>query len=236
MPAPLLAFAAHPDDLEFAVAPIIAKETAAGRPCHFILCSKGEASTHGTPDQRITEAQNAAQLLGATIEFLTLDGDAHLEIKTQHALTLAQKIREHKPAIILAPTLTQNQHPDHYRLGTLVRDAARLARYGGIEELKPLPRHAIDTLLYYALSPDAEPKNITPILIDISDPALITLWQKAMQCNASQMQTKNYLDFHLARARTNGLRAGVEYAIPLFPNDPLLFDSLDSLKKSARAF
>ena len=47
-------------------------------------------------------------------------------------------IRRVRPGIVLAPSLVENQHPDHARLGRLVRDAARLARYGGVEELRAL--------------------------------------------------------------------------------------------------
>src|SRR5437667_374827 len=78
--APLLAFGAHPDDVEFGCGGVIARETRAGRKVHFVVCSRGEAGTYGTPKQRTAEAKKAAEILGATIEFLELDGDAHLEI------------------------------------------------------------------------------------------------------------------------------------------------------------
>ena len=114
---PLLVFGAHPDDIEFACGAVIAKETRNGRNVHFIICSRGEAGSHGTPDQRVTEAEKAASLLGATIEFVDLDGDAHLEIKAAHAIKLAGAIRRFKPGLVLAPSLVENQHPDHAVLG-----------------------------------------------------------------------------------------------------------------------
>jgi LmbE family N-acetylglucosaminyl deacetylase len=49
----LLAFGAHPDDIEFGCGGIIASETRAGRMAHFVVCSRGEAATHGTPKQRM---------------------------------------------------------------------------------------------------------------------------------------------------------------------------------------
>ncbi len=236
VPLPLLAFGAHPDDIEFGCGGIIAREAQAGHPIHFILCSRGEAGTNGTPTVRTKEAKKAAKILGATIEFITLDGDAHLEIRSAHALKLASMIRRIKPAVVLAPTTEQNQHPDHWRLGTLVRDATRLARYGGLAKLKKSPAHAIDQLFFYALGAGAEPIGASPVLIDISTPAIITTWTNSMEAHASQMKTRNYVELQLARARVHGLNAGVGHAQPLWPNDPLIFDSLTSLSRSASKF
>lgn len=233
---PLLAFGAHPDDIEFGAGGIIARETRAGRRAHFVVCSRGEAGTNGTPAQRGREAKAAAKLLGATLEFLELDGDAHLEIKAAHAIRLARIIRRVKPGIVLAPTMEPNQHPDHWRLGTLVRDATRLARYGGLKELRKLRPHAIGQLFFYALSPGSEPPGVQPILIDISAPAVVTAWTAAMAAHTSQMKTRNYNDLQLARARVRGLDADVARAQALWPNVPLLFDSLAPLTCGARHF
>src|SRR5262245_36640251 len=115
----LLAFGAHPDDIEFGCGGVIARETRAGRAAHLVVCSHGEAGTRGTPEQRVREAKKAAALLGATIEFIELDGDAHLEVRSAHAIRLAGILRRLKPGIILAPSTVENQHPDHWRLGML---------------------------------------------------------------------------------------------------------------------
>lgn len=234
--APLVAFGAHPDDIEFGCGGVIARETRAGRPVHFVVCSRGEAGTNGTPAERTREAENAAQALGATLEFLELDGDAHLEIKSAHAVKLAAVLRRVRPALVLAPTVAQNQHPDHWRLGTLVRDATRIARYGGISELRDLTPHAIGELFFYALGPGAEPAGITPVLIDISTPEIMAAWTAAMEAHATQMRTRNYVELQVARARVHGLNAGVSHAQPLWPNDPLVFSSLAPLTRAAAKF
>jgi len=235
-PAPLLAFGAHPDDIEFGCGGVIAKETRAGRPAHFVICSRGEAGTQGTPKQRVAEAKKSAALLGSTIEFVELDGDAHLEVRAAHAIKLAGIIRRAKPGIVLAPSLVENQHPDHPKLGQLVRDACRLARYGGIKELRRAPAHAIEQLFYYAVTPEAEPANITPALIDISAPDVLQAWTSAMEAHATQTSVRNYVGLQLARARLRGLRAGIGHAIALFPNDPLVLDSLAQTSRQTRRF
>ena len=235
-PAPLLAFGAHPDDLEFGCGGVVARELISGRQTHFIVCSHGEAGSHGTPRERAAEARKAAAVLGATIEFLKLDGDAHLEIRAAHAIKLAEIIRRRRPGIVLAPTLVENQHPDHARLGKLVRDAARLARYGGLKELRRHKSHAIQQLYYYAVTPEAEPRDITPVLVNISEMKIISAWIESMQAHTSQTSARNYVELQLIRARLLGTRAGVEYAAALFPNDPPVIDSLAQIGHGARRF
>jgi len=233
---PLLAFGAHPDDIEFGCGGVIANETHAGRAAHFVICSRGEAGTHGTPRQRTEEAKKSAALLGATIEFIELDGDAHLEARVAHAIKLAAIIRRVRPGILLAPSLVENQHPDHAKLGRIVRDATRLARYGGLKELRKSPPQAIDQLFYYAVTTEAEPRDISPVLIDISAPEIVDVWTSAMAAHSSQVRARNYIELQLARARLNGLRAGIDHAIALFPNDPLVLESLFQTNRSTRKF
>ncbi|MGD0462253.1 MAG: PIG-L family deacetylase [Tepidisphaeraceae bacterium] len=234
--APLVAFGAHPDDIEFGCGAVVALETRAGRAAHLIVCSRGESATHGTPAQRKLEAQKSAAILGAGVEFVELDGDAHFEARAAHAIRLAAVLRRIRPGIVLAPSLVENQHPDHPRLGTMVRDAARLARYGGVEELRASPPHTIDHLFFYAQNPESEPRDITPLLINISAPEVLRAWKRAMQAHASQTGARNYIELQLTRARLHGLRAGVEHAMALFPNDPLVFQSLAQVRQSGRRF
>src|SRR5262249_57652752 len=107
------------------------------------------------------------------------EGDARLEEKAAHAIRLAGVIRRLRPATVLAPSPVENQHPDHCRLGRLVRDAARIARYGGIAELRDVPPHAIEQLFFYAMSSGAEPPGNSPILVDASGPQVLAAWTTA---------------------------------------------------------
>lgn len=233
---PLLAFGAHPDDIEFGCGGVIAKETFLGRSAYLVICSQGEAGSHGTPKQRVVEAKKAAKLLGASLEFIELDGDARLEIKLAHALRLARIVRRVKPAFVLAPSVVENQHPDHWRLGCLVRDAVRLARYGGVKELRNLVPHTIGQVLFYAVTPEAEPRDVTPVFIDVSGPEIVDAWTTAMQAHASQTAARAYVELQLTRARANGLQAGISHAIKLFPGNPFVLDCLAPLSRGARGF
>ncbi len=232
----VLVFGAHPDDIEFGCGGVIKIETNKGRKAHFVVTSKGEAGTSGTPETRVAESKKSAETLGATIEFIEFEGDSHLEMKVEHTIKLAEIIRRERPSTVLAPTCVDNQHPDHSRLGKLVRDAARLARYGGLKELLALKAHAIEQLLFYAVTPEGVPHDVTSILIDISAPDVLKAWTEAMKSHASQASTRNYIEMQLTRARLLGVQAGIEHAIALYPNDPLIFDSLSQIGKGARRF
>ncbi|BET66224.1 bacillithiol biosynthesis deacetylase BshB1 [Opitutales bacterium ASA1] len=235
----LLAFGAHPDDIEFGCGAVVALETQRGASAHFVVCSRGESATHGTPAIRTREARVGAAALGATLEFIELGGDAHFERTVKHALALAAVIRRLRPAIVLAPTVVENQHPDHAVLGALVRDAARLARYGGVKELRPprgLPPHAIDQLHHYAITHDAQPRDVTEILVDVSSPQVVAAWTAAMRAHASQASTRDYVQLQLDRARLHGARCGASFAVPLFTADAIVVDSLTAIRRGARHF
>ena len=73
--APLLAFGAHPDDIEFGCGGIIARETLGGRAAHFVICSRGESATHGTPAERTAAASVTAVPRRAEVVMLAAPPD-----------------------------------------------------------------------------------------------------------------------------------------------------------------
>ena len=232
---PLLAIGAHPDDIEFGAGGIVIAEAMRGRPVHLALGSRGESGTNGTPEQREEEAKAAAALMGGPLEFIDLGGDANIENTRAGARRIAALIRRLRPAIVLAPTVEENQHPDHAAVGRMTRDATRLARYGGLAELKDQPRHAIDRLFFYPIGADAAPRDRQPVIYPLAGD-VVDRWRAVMDAHASQMATRNYVEYQIARSRLIGQRAGVECALELYPNDPLVVASLDQMGGSSRHF
>lgn len=230
----ILAVGAHPDDIEFGCGGILLQAAGAGARIHLLVCSRGESGTSGTPAEREAEAREAAALLGASIEFLELEGDGHLTASTVTAMMIAQSIRRVRPEKVLAPTTCRNQHPDHVAVGEATRNAARLARYGGLAELDRLPPHVIGHLLHFAITPAAEPPDQVGVRFDIS--AVETAWGRLMGCHRTQQKTRNYSELQRTRARAWGLEAGVEYAQVLYANDPFLLNGLAELPPTIRLY
>ncbi len=228
----ILIFGAHPDDVEFGCGGLVIKEIKAGSQVKVVVCSLGEAGTNGTPEGRRMEAEAAAKFIGAEIEFIDLGGDCHIEDIPGNKIKLAEKIREFKPNIVLAQSLSENQHPDHYVLSKMVRDASRLARYGGLAEIKNIPVHNIDALYFYPSS--AEIQGRPDIIVDVS--AEEDAWVKAMEMHESQMKTRSYVNLVLSKARGVGASIGVKCAVGLWVNDPVTLESLSSLNVSSRNY
>ena len=136
----ILAVGPHPDDIEFGCAPVLINEVKRGNRVRVLILSRGEAGSHGTPEVREKEARTAARLMGAEISFFDFGGDCHLEYRRENAISIAAEIRREKPSVVLAPHPAENQHPDHVAVGQMVRDACRLARYGGLSDFSPYRR------------------------------------------------------------------------------------------------
>jgi hypothetical protein len=86
------------------------------------------------------------------------------------------------------------------------------------------------------VTPEAELSDRSGLFVDISGPTVVAAWTAAMEAHATQLRTRDYVELQLSRTRLLGLRAGVLRAMVLFPNDPLVFDSLDDLDRTARQF
>jgi bacillithiol biosynthesis deacetylase BshB1 len=228
----IIAFGAHPDDVEFGVGGLIIKEIEHGSEIKIFVASLGEAGTNGSPEERKNEAESAASHVGAKIEFLELGGDCHIENIPANAIKIAEIIRKEKPHIVLAPSLTSNQHPDHKAMADLVRTACRLARYGGLKEIKDLAVHAVDALYFYPSSAEFDVKP--DILVDVS--AQYEKWVEAMSLHKSQMKTRSYLNLISSKAKYFGASVGVEYAIGIWINDPVQLDHLSDVSLSSRKY
>ncbi len=231
----ILAVGAHPDDIEFGCGGILLVEAARGSELALCVCSRGEAGSNGTPDEREAEARRAAQFLGAKLEFLELGGDGHLETAVANNIAVARQIRLTRPDILLAPIGSLDQHPDHAVVSQLCRNAARLARYGGLEELRDLAPHAIRHHLEYVITADTDSRrDQLTIRVDVS--AQLARWIELMECHQTQLRTRNYIDLQTARARLLGIEADVEYAQALYAIDDMLVTSLAELPASVRLF
>lgn len=228
----ILAIGAHPDDIEFGCAPLLIKEVQKGNRVKILCLSLGEAGSNGTPEGRKQEATDAAKIIGAEIEFLDLGGDCKIENSPKNKITIAEKIREFKPNIILAPDTNENQHPDHAASGKIARDAARFARYGGMAELKNLPVHKTDNLYYYVITQFFG--SAPDIIIDVT--SVKDKWVQAMNAHTSQMKSKKYLEMITSWSRALGSAIGVDYAVGIKTNEPVQLGNLSDVTLSSRNY
>lgn len=128
-PAPLriIAFGAHPDDVEFRLGGCAAKWTALGHQVKFVSVTNGDIGhwqIAGGPlaIRRTAEAYEAARRLG--VASLVLDiHDGELEPTLEHRKTIARLIRDWQADVVICHR-PYDYHPDHRNVGLLVQDAA----------------------------------------------------------------------------------------------------------------
>lgn len=221
----ILVFGPHPDDAEFAMGASLLKFIREGRTATLCVLTRGESGTYGTPKVREEEMKEACRKMGANLEMLQFR-DCQIFDNFENRLTLAGVIRKHCPRVIFAPYHTNpgshldgTAHPDHTATGTLVRFAARYAKFKGIAELKQKP-WAAGHLIYYML-----PRCLKPnLVVDISD--YMAEWEEAANSHQSQMQLRSGAVLkYLRDVRVkNGMLAGLQYAEGFFIEEPVVFD------------
>jgi len=177
----LLALAAHPDDVEQTCGGTLIRAAEAGYRTAIIDLTAGDMGTRGTPEQRVQESQAAAgRMLVAHRENLYMP-DARLENSLAGRFTIATRIRELRPRVVILP-YWEARHPDHYRATEMAYEACFLA---GLRKIDPYTEpHRPEKILYASLYADVKPSFV----VDIS--GQFERRMEALFCYASQYGAK----------------------------------------------
>lgn len=128
----ILAFGAHPDDVECAISGTLLKHITMGKKVAIVDLTAGEMGSHGTPKTRLSESKKAAQILGISHRNQLGLKDGSILNNEINRLMVIKAIRKFQPSIVLANALKDN-HPDHATAAKLVADAAFLS---GLKKIK----------------------------------------------------------------------------------------------------
>ncbi|MGA0434804.1 MAG: bacillithiol biosynthesis deacetylase BshB1, partial [Flavobacteriales bacterium] len=122
----LVAFGAHPDDVELFAGGTLAKSVAQGLRVGIVDLTRGELGTRGTAETRAAEAAAAQAILGVEHrENLDL-GDGFFEINEESLRVVIEVLRRLRPQRVIANALS-DRHPDHGRGAELLHRAAFLS-------------------------------------------------------------------------------------------------------------
>jgi bacillithiol biosynthesis deacetylase BshB1 len=119
----ILAFGAHPDDVELGCAGTLLGAIAEGKKVGVIDLTKGELGTRGTISQRLSESQLASEVLGLSIRENLGMADGFFINNKEHQLIIIETIRRFQPSIIFC-NAPEDRHPDHGRAASLVAESA----------------------------------------------------------------------------------------------------------------
>tara|TARA_B100000963_G_scaffold361202_1_gene395472 strand:+ start:581 stop:1300 length:720 start_codon:yes stop_codon:yes gene_type:complete len=128
----IVAFGAHPDDVELFAGGTLAKSVARGLRVAIVDLTLGELGTRGTYETRKMESAAAQAILGIEHrENLDL-GDGFFDVNELSLQTVIEVLRRLRPRQVLANALS-DRHPDHGRGAELVHRAAFLSGLTKIE-------------------------------------------------------------------------------------------------------
>lgn len=222
----LLAFAAHPDDVELNCAGTIIKLADMGYKTGVIALTRGEMSTRGTTQLRQLEFETAARIMGLAI-FKCLDlPDTHIAVSQINKLKIIKEIRCYRPRLVFAP-YWQDRHPDHCHCSHLVREAAFFA---GVKKIvTEQAQFRPSAVIYFSGLIDFSPSFV----VDIS----ATHDRKLQAIRAYQSQfhnptvsddqdvtfisTPEFLESIITKSRFWGAKIGVRYGEPFLVRSPL---------------
>src|SRR5215467_5188863 len=160
MPLDTLAIAAHPDDVEQTCGGTLLRMAELGYRTGVLDLTAGDMGTRGTPEERLAEAEAAAHYLQLAWRGNLHLPDARLENTLSPRMTLAVKIRELKPRVVILP-YWQARHPDHYRAAELGYEACFLAGLKKLDEYSE--PHRPFKIIYSSLYADVKPSFIVDI-------------------------------------------------------------------------
>lgn len=216
----ILAFGAHPDDVELSCGGTLAKEIALGKKVGIIDLTRGELGSRGSADIRDNEAAAAKDILGVHIRENLGFADGFFINDKKHQLEIIKMIRKYQPEIVLCNAI-DDRHIDHPKGSQLVSDASFLSGLLKIEteldgqlQEKWRPKQVYHYIQWKTIEPD--------FVIDVSGYMAIKL--AAVKAYSSQfydpksnevetpITSKNFTDSILYRAQDLGRLIGVEAA------------------------
>jgi bacillithiol biosynthesis deacetylase BshB1 len=148
MPADVLLFGAHPDDIEWGVGGIALLLRDRGVSFALVDMTNGEMGSRGTPEARKIEANSAAEILGASARENLDRPDCGLVDSPENRRLIAGAIRRHRPKIVVAP-LWEDRHPDHAAAGLMVQNCRLFCGLKTLDD--PNPPHKPGAFLFYPI-------------------------------------------------------------------------------------
>ena len=216
----ILAFGAHPDDVELGCAGTIAKEIALGKKVGIIDLTRGELGTRGSAEIRDQEANAAAKILGVSVRENLNMRDGFFINDEIHQLAVIEMIRKYKPEIVICNAI-DDRHIDHGKGSKLVSDACFLSglmkietQYNGEKQEAWRPKLVYHYLQWKNLKPD--------FVVDITGfneiklASILAYSSQFYNPNSNEPETviasKNFLESLNYRTQDFGRIIGVDYA------------------------
>ena len=233
----ILAFGAHPDDVELGCGATIAKEISLGKRVGIVDLTRGELGTRGSADIRDVEAANAAKILGVSVRENLDFADGFFVNDKKNQLEVIKMIRKYRPEIVLCNAI-DDRHIDHPKGSDLVSDACFLSGLLKIEtevEGKLQEKWRPKQVYHYIQWKNIEPHFVVDVtgFMDLKMKSVFAYTSQFYDPKSNEPETpitsKNFTDSIDYRAKDLGRLIGVEYAEGFTSERYVAVENLDKL-------
>lgn len=233
----ILAFGAHPDDVELGCSGTLAKEISLGKKVGIIDLTRGELGTRGSVEIRNAESAKASEILGVSVRENLDMRDGFFVNDEAHQLKIIQMIRKYQPEIVLCNAI-DDRHIDHGKGSKLVSDACFLSGLRKIEtSLDGENQNAWrpKVVYHYIQWKNLEPDFVVDIsgFMDVKMQSILAYSSQFYDPNSkepeSPISSKNFLDSVKYRAQDLGRIIGTEFAEGFTVERYLAVNSLSDL-------
>lgn len=122
----VLAFGAHPDDIEIGCGGTLIKLVDMGFTVAMADMVRGEMGTRGTVETRKAEAAAAAKIIGVTARENLALADGNIQVTEEAKRKVAEVVRSYRPRLVFIPYY-EDRHPDHYHASEVAYEGIFLA-------------------------------------------------------------------------------------------------------------
>ena len=216
----VLAFGAHPDDVELGCGATIAKEVSLGKKIGIVDLTRGELGTRGSADLRDIEAANAAKILGVSVRENLRFADGFFINDKEHQIEIIKMIRKYKPDVVLCNAI-DDRHIDHPKGSNLVSDACFLSGLMKIEteiEGEQQEKWRPKLVYHYIQWKNIEPDFVVDVtgFMEIKEKSVLAYSSQFYDSKSDEPETpitsKNFTDSVNYRAKDLGRLIGVDFA------------------------
>ena len=225
----VLAFSAHPDDIELAAAGTIIKLAKQGYAVGVADMTRGELGTRGSREIRQKEAEEAATLMRIKVRECLDIPDGSVTVTRENHLKVIGLLRKYQPKIVINH-YWKARHADHMATSQIVTEACYLSGLAKLDTGQQ--RWRPKRILFHQINYDVIPSFLVDVSSEIEEKWKVVRAHKSQFYNPDSKEPEtllsvpSFLEMIDTKMKYWGSLIGVTHAEPFLTTEPFAIPDL----------